>query len=571
MNRKMPRIANLVDTFGSFAEPFLNMALDNEEIGYAWRKYFAALKLNWKNEFPHALKEVNDGLKSHSKDKTLYYLLLSRKLSILIGMGDPKGDMIYSTLLRDEAKIPFPARRYVMPILLNYLSIREIEGGIKGLKKVRIWSKKYDTDRRTQIFLLLGNARDKIKNGKLSKAFSLFLQSFRIAAKIPHPLGITDALNDMAWYMRNRHPLWSRKIAKQAVYWAGWYRENVASVFYTFDTLFECQQKAKDPLLYENAEIMLLTNKYLPHGVGRETQEHYREKIEFCKQIVPTFETSEYKNSEFLRKYLKKHMISISHTHKISGVGKTTILGMLKGYVKEIKGDTLKKLIKALKLIPSPTDSPFPIWNEFLKLKMNDTFSKSIEKLKRTRKEQRQIDFISTYMAYVNRRRSLPYLSKTGKLKIAFDFLEDADKFKTFMSERYETMEFVNNMFNEMHPFFQARKDLVVRFMKKIPKSAKKKFMEVYTEITASRPFISERDRKMIDRFVMDYSRYNIKWGIGLTFMSPFKYESSRLMSLKRIIQCFRLRKIPAFLAYYALEDEKDRKRLLKMLEKFII
>lgn len=568
MNRKVPRIARLVDTFGSFAEPFLNMALDNENLEYAWKKYFTALKLSWKNEFPTALRKVNDGLKMCQKDKTLYYLLLSRKLSILIGMKDPRGDLIYVKLLKDEAKIPFVARRYVMPILLNYRPIREMEG-IKKLRKARIWSKRYVDDRRTQIFLLLGNAREKVKIGEISEAFSLFLKSFRIATRIPHPLGVTDALNDMAWYMRSKHPYWSCGIAKQAVYLAGWHRENVASVFYTFDTLLECQKIVDDPQLYENANVMILANEHLPHGVGRETQEHYYDKIEFCKRIAPEFRVSKYENSDFLKNYLKNYMRSATHTYKISGVGKATILAILNGRVKMVRGNTLKKLIRALKIKPSSSDSPFSIWNEYVKMKTEDAFVRSIEKLKKIEKGQREVNFISTYMAYLSRRKSLSFLSRKRKLEEAFNLLEDLEKFKELMSKRYETMEFVNNMVNEMYPFFQARKDLARKFISKMPKVAREKFTKNYIEIDTDRPFINENNREIIDRFVRNYIRYDIKWGIDLKSVSLLQYDRPQYMTLRRVIQEFHLKRMPAILAYYAVEDGEERKRLLNVLKKF--
>lgn len=569
MNRKVPRIAILVDIFGAFAEPLLNMTLDNGDLNYAWRKYFTTLKLSWKNELSLALNAVNEGLKWCQKDKTLYYLLLSRKLHILVGMKNPQGDLIYVNLMRNESKMPFVARRYVMPILLNYRSIKEIEEGVNELRKARIWSEKYSGDRRTQIFLLLGKAREKVEIGKVSEAFSLFLKSFRIASHIPHPLGITDSLNDMAWYMRNEHPSWACGIAKQAVYWAGWYSENVASVFYTFDTLFGCQEIVDDPKLYRSADIMNLALKYLPHGIGRETQERYYDRINFCKQIAPKFKISEYENSKPLRKYLKANIRSATYAHIISGVGKANILAILNGHVEKVKGNTLRKFVEALKTKPSSNDFLFPIWNEYVKVKIEENFSSSIEKLKKLRNDQRRIDFISTYMANLNRRKLLSYLSQDGKLKKAFDLLEDLEKFKDFMSKNYRTMEFVCSMVDEMYPFFQARKDLAKMFIKKMPKMAKEIFIKRYIEMYANRPFIVENNRKAIDRFVRDYIRYDIKWGISLKSVISLQCHLSQCTQLERIIQIFHLKKTPAILAYYALENENEKKRLLRMFKKF--
>ncbi len=568
MNRKVPRVVNLIDTFGSFSEPFLNMILDSGNLKYGWKKYFTALKLSWKNKFSLALNEINEGLKVCQKDKTLYYLLLSRKLHTLMGMKDPQGDLIYANLMKNESNIPFTARKYVMPILLNYRSIRKIEEGVKELRRARIWGGKYVDDRRTQIFLFLGKAREKIEIGEITEGFSLFLKSFRIASHIPHPLGITDSLNDMSWYMRKTHPYWACGIAKQAVYWAGWYKEDVTSVFYTFDTLFECQEIVNDYQLYKSANVMLLAIKHLPHGTGRETQEHYYDKINFCERIVPNFKISEYENSKSLRKYLKSKMRSATYTQKISNVGKANILAILNGRVKKVRGDTLRKFVRALKLNLSPDNCPFPIWNEYVKVKTEKDFLKSVEKLKKIKNDQRQIDLVITYMTYLDRRKSLPYLSQSGKLEKVFTLLENLEKFKDFTSKSYEMMEFVCNMTNKMYPFFQARKDLAKKFIKNMPKMAKEIFIKRYIEMSANRPFIVENDREAIDKFARNYIRYDINWGINLKSMKLPQVDHSQRIVLERIMQIFHLRKIPALLAYYALEDENEKKRLLKVLKK---
>ena len=562
-------MAILVDIFGSFAEPLLNMALDNGNLKYAWKKYFTALKLSWKDKFSLALREINEGLSLCQKDKTLYYLLLSRKLHTLMGMKDSRGDLIYVNLMKNESKIPFAARKYVMPILLNYRPIRKIEEGVKELRKTRTWSEKYVDDRRTQIFLLLGKAREKVEIGKVSEGFSLFLKSFRIASHIPHPLGITDALNDMAWYMRSQHPRWAYEIAKKAVYCAGWYKEDVASVFYTFDTLFECQQIINHSRLYKSANVMILSVEHLPHGTGRETQERYYDRINFCERITPKFETSEYENSKSLREYLKSHMRSATRMHTISGVGKANILSILNGRVKKVRGDTLRKFVRALKLNPSLDNCPFPIWNEYVKVKTEEDFLKSVEKLKKIKNDQRQIDLITTYMAYLNRRKKLPDLSKSGKLEKMFTLLENLKKFKDFTSKSYEMMEFVCNMVNEMYPFFQARKDLAQKFIKRMSKISRDIFIERYVKMYANRPFMVENDREAIDKFVRNYIRYDIKWGINLRSVKSPQSDHTQRRPLERFIQIFHLRKMPAVLAYYALENENEKKRLLRVLKKF--
>lgn len=560
VNRKVPQIASLINTFGSFAEPFLNVALADENLGYEWKKYFVSLKFSWENENSLALDEINSGLRMCKKDKTLYYFLLSTKLSLLMKMKDLRGgDSIYIQLVRDEAKIPFVARKHVMTMLLNYRPISEIEEGMRYLRRVRTWSKKYIDDHSTQVFVLLGKAREKVKTERISDGFLLFLKSFRIAENIPHPLGITDSLNDMAWYTRNRHPYWSCGIAKRAMYWAGWYRENMSSIFYIFDTLFECQKISNDPQLWKSTSVMIWANEYLPTGSGWGTQEYYHDRIESCKQIIPNFRVSRYENTKELRTYLRAHMRSPTYACEVSGVGKANILAILNNKVKMVRGDTLRRLIIGLKIEVNLNNAPFQVFNEYIKMRIEDGFNKEFEKFGEVSEDQRQIEFISTYMAYFKRRRSIPYLSRKDKLKEAFDSLNDVEKFKEFMAKRYETMEFVNSMI-KAHPFLQARKDLAREYLKRMTKRLRERFIKIYVGTYLN---MKEGERKIIDRFIRDYIRYDIKWETK----SILRAVPARL-PIKEFIRVFHLKKTPAILAYYAVEGEKERKQLLSVLKK---
>ena len=70
---------------------------------------------------------------------------------------------------------------------------------------------------------------------------------------------------------------------------------------------------------------------------------------------------------------------------------------------------------------------------------------------------------------------------------------------------------------------------------------------------------MDEEEKKIIDRFARDYIRYNIKWGMRIAVPDE----------MKDLIQSFHLKKRPASLGYWALDDEKDRKRLVDVLRRF--
>ncbi len=548
MNRRMPKINEVVATFGSYSKPFLNMCLSNEEISPVWKMYFKSLSLSWKNRHSEALKLIEDAM-DFSVDKTTYYFLLSRKLTLLLQLKDERGDRVYKKLSTEFELIPPIARKHVITTMLNYRAIRKIEG-IEDFKRLRVWGKKYEEDKSILIFVLLGKARDRVKSGNISKSFSLFLEAFRIAKNIPHPIGIVDALNDMAWYMRMRHPYWACEMAKRAVYWAGWYSEDIANVFYTLDTLFECQRLSNDVNLYETACVILLTSEYLPKGDGRGTQGHYHDRIESCKHILPDFKISRYENNREIGEYLITYVNTISSAAKKCGITEKSISCILRTKTKEVRGETLRKLIVGLKIKPD-VSSPFAIQNEYVKAAIEDEFHGSIGKIEKMNSEEREVYLISTYTAYLDRRKSLPYLSRKGKLKEAMGLLEDMKKFKEFMFKRYETMIFVNSMI-QAHPFIQARKDLANEFLERMPRRTRERFIQGYLTL-------DEKEREVIDRFSRDYIRYDIRWGMRIKIPKE----------MERYAKSLRLKKTPAALAYWALDEERKRTKLVEVLGKF--
>jgi hypothetical protein len=133
---------------------------------------------------------------------------------------------------------------------------------------------------------LLGTARNLVKDQKLSETISYFSKAFKIAQTIPHPTGIIESLNAMAWYMKETHAKTAYNIAKKAVWFVGWYRENIGTIFFTIDTLLECQKICNDDELFDNAIFMTFVYGYLPSGKGAGTREHYKKvwttAINFC-------------------------------------------------------------------------------------------------------------------------------------------------------------------------------------------------------------------------------------------------------------------------------------------------
>ncbi len=235
MNIKVPQVIDVLMKYGSFARPLVNWALSNDKLNSAWKEYFKAIRYDWQKEYTSELKCIERGIKRCKDDKTVKYLLLALELSILQNLKKPEGNRLYIQLRREFHKVPKLARKTVATALLSYPSLNTNE---TDLPKTRLWSQYYQNDMSTQVFILLGKAREKIKTGNITEGIALYFKGLKIAKTIPHPTGIIDSLNDSAWYIRHSHPHWALRLANQAMYWVGWYREDARGVFGVFDTFF---------------------------------------------------------------------------------------------------------------------------------------------------------------------------------------------------------------------------------------------------------------------------------------------------------------------------------------------
>ena len=548
MNIKVPQIIDVLMKYGSFARPLVNWALSNDKLNSAWKEYFKALRYDWQKEYTLELKCIERGIRRYKDDKTVKYMLMDLKLSVLQNLKTPEGNRLYIQMRREFHKVPKLARKTVATTLLSYPSLNTNE---TDLPKTRLWSQYYQNDMSTQVFILLGKAREKIKTGNITEGIALYFKGLRIAKTIPHPTGIINSLNDSAWYIRHSHPHWALRLSNQAIYWVGWYREDARGVFYVFDTFFEIQRIVSDQRLGKTASLITSLQKYLPSGQGRGTREYYKETIQDCKYFIFDLKGSVYKNSNSLRNYLRRFMRSISSASVSSNISRGKLSAILNGKTKTMRGETIRKLIKGLKLKLNPLNDPTPIINEWMKIKIEDAFFDSLEKLKGIKPNDRIISLLLTYMTIFDRKEKLPYLSRKGKLERAIELCTaDMNEFTNFMSNRYETMRFVSDMINEKHPFIEGRKDLVKKFLGRMPKKRMRMFAVSYAELT-------EGNRKTVDAFARNYTRYDL----GLEVYVGLPVE------LKEFVKFFHLKKRPSTLASFTSERPTERKKILLVLQ----
>uniref|UniRef100_A0A7C3SRN0 HTH cro/C1-type domain-containing protein n=1 Tax=Dictyoglomus turgidum TaxID=513050 RepID=A0A7C3SRN0_9BACT len=548
MYKKVQTISYILFKYGNFSKPFLNLILE-EKLPREWYYYFVAQKYKWSQDYDLALQYVDKALKLFKDNLTLYYILLSDKVNFLRFLGDKSAEVILEDIRKNFSKVPILARKIIAPILYDYYLKRSYEG---RSSKIRFWSKEYLKDPSTYIFILWNRANMEIRKNNIRTAIKLYFEGAKKALEIPHPTGILSNLNNASWYLKDIHPIFSLNISKKACYYLGCFREDMEGRFYILDTLLEIQKIVKDEDMWETVEMICLLYDDLPEKGGWGTKEHYKNLFDFCNAKRINFDISSYENTKELRDYL----INIGKDMKLYelsdflGISKPNLSKILKGWTFKIRSETIRSIIERINLKVDYINDPYPIVNEYVKLKINTEFLQNKEKLKEISKEERKILFISTYMSLIKRDR---YKSNINLKELFLLFVNDIDLFIQKAEKNMFIMWFTNKIIGKSHPILEGRKDLAVKFFRVLPIKKRDKFIDYYLNL-------DEKDRILIDEFIRNYVRYDGKWGISFS-----------KSILKNFIQEFRLKPLPTILSVYSLDKKKERKRLVNILDKIVL
>ncbi len=548
MYKKVQTISYILFKYGNFSKPFLNLILE-EKLPREWYYYFVAQKYKWSQDYDLALQYVDKALKLFKDNLTLYYILLSDKVNFLRFLGDKRAEVILEDIRKNFSKVPILARKIIAPILYDYFLKRSYEG---RSSKIRFWSKDYLKDPSTYIFILWNRANMEIRENNIRTAIKLYFEGAKKALEIPHPTGILSNLNNASWYLKDIHPIFSLNISKKACYYLGYFREDMEGRFYILDTLLEIQKIVKEEDMWETVEMICLLYDDLPEKGGWGTKEHYKNLFDFCNAKRINFDISSYENTKELRDYL----INIGKDKKLYelsdflGISKPNLSKILKGWTFKIRSETIRSIIERINLKVDYINDPYPIVNEYVKLKINTEFLQNKEKLKEISKEERKILFISTYMSLIKRDR---YKSNINLKELFLLFVNDIDLFIQKAEKNMFIMWFTNKIIGKSHPLLEGRKDLAVKFFRVLPIKKRDKFIDYYLNL-------DEKNRILIDEFIRNYVRYDRKWGISFS-----------KSILKNFIQEFTLKPLPTILSVYSLDKKTERKRLVNILDKIVL
>ncbi|TYT24070.1 hypothetical protein FY122_00560 [Dictyoglomus thermophilum] len=549
MYKKVPIIAYILFKYGNFSKPFLNLVLE-EKLPEDWHHYFVAQKYKWRGEWNKSLEIIKKSLKEAEDNLTLFYLLQAELLYLSKLVKDESADKIFDELRKNFFKIPLLARRIIATTLWDYF-ISKIS--YSGVSKVRLWSRDYVEDKATYLFMLFNKANEENKRENLSKAIKYYFQSIKIARDIPHPTGLIYSLNNSAWCLRDRHPLFALKLAEGALYYLGYFRENIESGFFVVDTLFHIQRKLKREDIFNMRDMVVTLYEKLPEGKGWGTKEHYKTLKEFFDVRKINLNIDVYENTDEVRNYLKKlfqgkNLSTLSEGLKIT---KTNLSNLLRGRTLKIKGNTIRKIMEKYRENIDLFEAPFPIVNEFFKEKIRkEYFGKNRDKFIKLSTGERIIEVVSTYMSLINR----DYFKRDNDIGSLVKIMErDFEGFLRIVDEDLYLMEFLNRIFR-VDPIIEARKCLVLKFINVISEKRRVDFIKRYLEL-------EEKDRNLIDVFVRNYVRYDLKWE-----MEP---ESNYFP--EKFLKYYQLKKTPLILSIYYLDNKLQRKRLINLLDQMVL
>ncbi|MEI6530467.1 MAG: hypothetical protein WCN99_03155, partial [bacterium] len=421
----------------------------------------------------------------------------------------------------------------VTSVLLNCHALLQ-----EPLPTTRQWSPLSQREPSDQVFILLAQAREAVCSQKLDQGVALFRQCMQLAGTIPHPTGLINALNDLAWYIRGAQPELASAKSQEAMYQAGRFFEDSHRWFFVFDTAAQIEEEQRQPCFLETACLIRDLAAELPSN----QRDRYAQRIAACTLWDFDRSKSRYRCTQELRIALKRRIPSLGMAARASGLEKARLSNLLSGKVAEVKGDTLRKLIHGLAIQPDCRNDPTPLIAEWVKSETRRKAERFLTRLVAFHPRRRTRELLVLYMGTPARNSRLPGLSRGSRLAT---FLNRCQQLSPPRSTEEEFLLALGEM---APPLVRARIDLAGEFLKRLGGRNRDRFTQFY--LTAH-----EQDRRILDSFVRNYARYSIHWGMQIPLED----------GLLSFVRHFNLNASIAAVAFWAFEKKADRLRMTKI------
>ncbi len=178
--------------------------------------------------------------------------------------------------------------------------------------------------------------------------------------------GMSDSLNDAAWYLREYDSEFSLKLAQKCLYIDGQYYEKFNGVINEFDTYHEVLKLTKVECLCENAMILYSIFELIQETAKGYLYKRYEGMLKECLKFITDLEVSSYRSELALIEYLRSRISNITAASNKTGIARHRLRGLLNGKTQTVRGEALRKIITGLKIEVDPLNDPYPIVNEWI-------------------------------------------------------------------------------------------------------------------------------------------------------------------------------------------------------------
>ncbi|PNR89072.1 hypothetical protein X925_04195 [Petrotoga sp. 9T1HF07.CasAA.8.2] len=561
--------------FGQFSKPFLNYMgeyLKNESIKQHEDviNYIDVLKLKWAAKYEEALEKIEKAI-TLSKKRSIDYLLLVEKMDVLVKFSKEKEiKETFYELRNGFSKLPRYLRRVVVESLRN---IRELYyESNESMEKVRHWSEEYENNPVDKGFILMADARERKNEGRYEEATQLNIEAFKALKDVPHPSGIVGSLNNISWWLKDVDKSIALNFSLGLGFYLGYYfDDDNYKIFNSLDTIFQVQKESNDPMMYETAFIFSKCLSKVDKERYNILKKRCGESINQLKYCVFNLDNNYYLNTKTLRNFIKQEIEKGQVPIKELNISKRTLNDFLFGKTKQIKPNTLRKIINTLEFEIN-TSLAIPIVKELKKKDIDKKFEENFYKFIKLKVENQLSEFFTSYLVHYHRQEV--------KLEKVIKEIES----ESLIKERcdYYTRELINSIFEETpkidvdslltnnqrlktftnkditfkeHPYYSARKILVKRFMKDLNKKNLKEFIENYIGLDT-------KQKKTVEKFIMNYGRYYDLKDIPKEFTPKVPKE------IDPFVKKYTLKRKPSAISFYVFEGE-EREEFVEICNNF--
>ncbi|MGM0641618.1 MAG: hypothetical protein ACQESN_09385 [Thermotogota bacterium] len=312
-----------INRYGFFGRPILNYEYEKKK---DQDLIFYLEVMNLYGQFNHEeVIRMLDRNIEHVSNISIYYLLLTIKMSSYFILNNEKYKSIFNTLYMDLEKIPEPAKKIVTNALISVDS------------KLLENSNKIPEDYHTNKFLYSNHMMVKARsteNMQLKK--ELHIKSLLSAKKIPNPSLIIANLLDC--YRAFNTPTQRYWILRTAVYYSSYYFSSENRIINIYDEYLK-YIKDRDYFRYIT-ELFILTKSFSKLNILQEADDAELFDLDLNKKY--------YRNTSEVQELFKDYIdiFGINKFLKKSKLGKRSVHNIINGKADRVQAKTLYELFQ---------------------------------------------------------------------------------------------------------------------------------------------------------------------------------------------------------------------------------